>query len=376
MGRIVGFFNFDYLDKVGAALFNMEGQLLKFNKSFKKWTGCKKSSSVLELFPEMSGDRFEKGITKRGRFSYKTTIQNKRGDEIDLTLAFRKITRRGEDYIFAQVDDRTREREKDAILQRATQLLEKRNRELDRVNRDLTEAYDQLLLTGKLMAVGEMAASMILEMRHPVQMMMANAQLLDDFIRDPEATEMLQDIIQYCTQVSKILEGLHSYAEKKERDLDPHSVKALLDDAFKLCRRPIESQRIRLTTPLVDENLKIACRPTEISQVFINLLNNAAEAVGGTDGAWIRVEVEQKDSNLEIAVVDSGEGLPESLAQKIMEPFFTTKDAGAGSGTGLGLTISKKIMTSHRGKLTLDTDSPNTRFVMTLPLVEDSDSAE
>ena len=376
MGRIVGFFNFDYLDKVGAALFNTEGGLLKFNKNFKKWTGCKKGSVVTDLFPEMSGERFEKGINKRGRFNYKATLTNKRGDEIDLHLGFRKITRRGEDYIFLQVDDRTREREKDAILQRATQLLEKRNRELDRVNRDLTDAYDRLLLNGKLMAVGEMAASMILEMRHPVQMMMANAQLLDDFIRDPEATEMLQDIIQYCTQVSKILEGLHSYAEKKERDLDPHSVKKLLDDAFKLCRRPIESQRIRLTTPLVDEAIHVNCRPTEISQVLINLLNNAAEAVGGTDGAWVRVEVETDDSNINIAIVDSGEGLPESLAQKIMEPFFTTKDAGAGSGTGLGLTISKKILTSHRGKLTLDTESPNTRFVMSMPLSEETSANE
>lgn len=371
MGRIVGFYNLDYLDKVGGAIFDLDFKLLKFNKSFKKWTGCKRGAAAFDLFPEMSAERFEKGITKRGRFNYKTTIQNKKGDEIDLALAFRKISRRDQEYIFLQVDDRTREREKDAILKRATQLLEKRNRELDRLNRDLTEAYDQLLLTGKMMAVGEMAASMILEMRHPVNMMMANAQLLDDFIRDSEATEMLQDIIQYCTQVSKILEGLHSYAEKKERDLDPHSIKSLLDDAFKLCRRPIESQRIKLTTPLVDEDLMIACRTTEIGQVLINLLNNAAEAVGGTDDAWIRVEVESNDEHVVVSVVDSGEGLPEALAQKIMEPFFTTKDAGAGSGTGLGLTISRKIMTSHRGKLELDTNSPNTRFVLTFPAVKE-----
>ena len=374
MGRIVGFYNLDYLDKVGGAIFDLDHKLIKYNGSFKKWTGCKRGATPTDLFPEMSADRYEKGISKRGRFSYKATIQNKKGDEIDLALAFRKISRRGEEYIFLQVDDRTREREKDAILKRATQLLEKRNRELDRLNRDLSEAYDQLLLTGKMMAVGEMAASMILEMRHPVNMMMANAQLLDDFIRDSEATEMLQDIIQYCTQVSKILEGLNSYAEKKERDLEPHSIKTLLDDAFKLCRRPIEAQRIKLTTPLVDEGLMIGCRPTEIGQVFINILNNSAEAVGGTEDAWIRVEVESVDDKIIVSVIDSGEGLPEALAQKIMEPFFTTKDAGAGSGTGLGLTISRKILTSHRGQLELDTDSPNTKFVMTFPaLAEDGE---
>lgn len=369
MGRIIGFYNFDYLDKIGAAIFDLDGNLLKFNSSFKKWTGARKGAKVADIFPEMSIERFEKGINKRGRFAYKATLHNKRGDEIDLAMAFRKFSRRDDEYIFLQIDDRTREREKDAILKRATQLLEKRNRELDRLNRDLTEAYDQLLLTGKMMAVGEMAASMILEMRHPVNMMMANAQLLDEHIRDTEATEMLQDIIQYCTQVSKILEGLHSYAEKKERDLDPVSVKTLLDDAFKLCRRPIESQGIKLTTPLVDENLLIACRPTEIGQVLINILNNAAEAVGGTDDAWVRVDVEADDQKVEIAVVDSGDGLPEALAQKIMEPFFTTKDAGAGSGTGLGLTISRKIMKSHRGNLELDTSSEQTRFVITFPAV-------
>lgn len=376
MSRIVGFYNFDYLDKVSCALFTPDGHLLKVNKSFKTLTGtAKRGRHVFDIFPDIPADRYEKGLTKRGRFNHLTTLEV-RGREFDLQLAFRNIERRGTEYIFLQINDRTRDREKDAILSRATQLLEKRNRELDTLNRDLNEAYDQLVLSGKLTAVGEMATSMILEMRHPLELMMVNAQMLDDHIRDREATEMLQAIIQAGAQVNKIVEGLRGIAQKGGRpNTETLSVKDLIDDTAKLFRKQVQQRKIDLQIDKIDPELKIDCRPTEITQVFLNLLSNAADAVEDYDTRWIRLEAVQQDSDVAISFVDSGTGLPAELVPKLMEPFFTTKAAGTGTGTGLGLSISKKILEAHKGSLSVNHDRENTCFVATLPLSEGQDEA-
>lgn len=380
MTRIVGFYNFDFLDKVACALFTLDGRLIKANRTFKEWTGgprkAHKGASVFDLFPSLVEERYNKGLNKRGRFSNRVTIDATRREDFIAQLAFRKIDRRGQELIFLQGTDRSRDREKDAILTRATQLLEKRNRELDMLNRDLTDAYDRLLLSGKLTSVGKMATSMILEMRHPVELIMVNAQLLDDHIRDREATEMLQAIIQAGAQVSKIVEGLRGFSQSDSRETrEQISLNKILQDITKLIRKTFTSNKVKLSIPKVDPKIGLECIPTEIGQVLLNLLNNAVEAVTGEDGAWTKVEVETADDKVTISVVDSGDGLPAELADKLMEPFFTTKAAGAGTGTGLGLTIAKKITESHDGVFTLDTDSENTRFAVTLPMIEIQEEA-
>lgn len=381
MTRIVGFYNFDFLDKVACALFTLDGRLIKANRAFKEWTGgprkARKGASVFDLVPSMPQERFEKGLNKRGRFSFRATIDQTRREDFTAQLAFRKIDRRGQELIFLQGTDRSREKEKDAILSRATQLLEKRNRELDMLNRDLAEAYDRVLLSGKLTSVGKMATSMILEMRHPVELIMVNAQMLDDYIRDREATEMLQAIIQAGAQVSKIVEGLRGFSQSDGREVrEKISLAKILADIAKLIRKTFTSNKVKLKMPRVDPTIGLECIPTEISQVLLNLLNNAVEAVAGEDDAWTRVEVETSGDKVTISVIDSGDGLPPELADKLMEPFFTTKAAGAGTGTGLGLTIAKKLTESHGGVFTMDTDSENTRFAVTLPMIEIQEEPE
>ena len=98
--------------------------------------------------------------------------------------------------------------------------------------------------------------------------------------------------------------------------------------------------------------------------MLLNLLNNSYDAVVDQPERWIKVDVLDKNELLEIAVTDSGPGIPAPIAEKIMSPFFTTKPPG--KGTGLGLSISSNIMTDHGGSLTVDGSSPHTRFVISL----------
>jgi signal transduction histidine kinase len=115
----------------------------------------------------------------------------------------------------------------------------------------------------------------------------------------------------------------------------------------------------------MEKSLRIDCRPTEISQVLLNLLNNAVDAVQPLAEKWVELQVRSAGKDVEISVMDSGKGIPEKIRDKVGQPFFTTKVVG--HGTGLGLSISRGIVEAHGGHLNLDTQCEHTRFVVTLP---------
>jgi C4-dicarboxylate-specific signal transduction histidine kinase len=142
-------------------------------------------------------------------------------------------------------------------------------------------------------------------------------------------------------------------------------LRKLVTETLDLCHARLLSKEIRLSVSEIPDSWEIECRPSQISQVLLNLLNNAYDAALGQAERWVTLEARDTGSSFEITVMDSGPGIPKEVARKIMDPFFTTKPPG--KGTGLGLSISSNIMTDHGGSLSLDTKSPHTRFVMVLP---------
>jgi C4-dicarboxylate-specific signal transduction histidine kinase len=102
-------------------------------------------------------------------------------------------------------------------------------------------------------------------------------------------------------------------------------------------------------------------------------VQNAMDAIAELDEKWIKIETTIHLDQLILTVTDSGTGIAEKYKSKIMEPFFTTKEPG--KGTGLGLSISKGIIANHKGVIELNSSSPNTQFVITLPLSEEISAA-
>jgi C4-dicarboxylate-specific signal transduction histidine kinase len=110
----------------------------------------------------------------------------------------------------------------------------------------------------------------------------------------------------------------------------------------------------------------IECRLTQLSQVLLNALNNSFDAISNLDDKWIDLSILKENQKYIFRITDSGHGIPVHVQNKVMQPFFTTKDVG--KGTGLGLSLSKSIVDAHHGRIYFNFDHPtNTQLVIEIP---------
>lgn len=128
-----------------------------------------------------------------------------------------------------------------------------------------------------------------------------------------------------------------------------------------LCHQKFKDENIRVTVN-IDPDLQIYCQNIGLSQVLMNLLNNAYDAIRNQKDKWVKIETQIETDKVQIQITDSGPEISEELRQKIMRPFFTTKEAGY--GTGLGLSISSNVMLKMNGSLYLNPNSSQTQFIL------------
>lgn len=143
------------------------------------------------------------------------------------------------------------------------------------------------------------------------------------------------------------------------------SVAKIVHETSGLCLDKFTNNGVELRISVGKGSAFMECNAVQISQVLVNLLNNAYDAVQGCAERWVHLEAIDRDGIVELAVTDSGPGVPRAVQERLFEPFFTTKEAGR--GTGLGLTVSSNIARAHHGELSLDHQSPFTRFRLWLP---------
>lgn len=243
-------------------------------------------------------------------------------------------------------------------------------RRADRALRDrerqLAEAHARAASAARLAALGEMSGGIAHEIRNPLAAISLAAAQLVEAPHAPESAQHAERIQRVVARISKIVDGLLSFARDAGGDpFVPVAVERVVTDALDLCRKRFADHGIALEVSPIPAELTVECRAVQISQVLLNLLSNAHDAVEGAAGSWVRLEVRRDGDAIEIAVTDSGPGIPEAVRQKLFEPFFTTKPPDR--GTGLGLSMSRGIVVAHHGTLTLDETSPHTRFVVRLP---------
>lgn len=262
--------------------------------------------------------------------------------------------------------------------------LSSQNAELGKQVQERTEELERerasAIHSTRLAVLGQMAGGIAHEINNPLAIVGLSSEqiaaVLEDVQLPPtkrmQVDKLISRIGMTVDRMAHIITGLRSFARDGSKDpfiVTP--VYSIIEDTLVFCRMPIEKQKIKLMVDEFPEDLYIFCQPTQISQVLVNLLNNACDAVANLPEKWISLSWRVMGDRLRIAVTDSGSGIPTEIAEKIFLPFFTTKPAG--KGTGIGLSVSYGIIENHSGSIELNLMSKNTQFVVELKLVDPSD---
>ncbi len=252
--------------------------------------------------------------------------------------------------------------------------LEKINIQLQIETAERQKAQAQVVNASKMAALGEMASGVAHEINNPLTVIQARIEQLGIKTLAGKNTQeytlkVVEVVSKTANRIYKIVQGLRAFAGGGNRELvEPVSVKTLIEDTLVLCRERFINNGVQFDVSMAlasEEPLTVECRSTEISQVLVNLLNNAYDAVEFLAKKWIRLEVVDQSDAVELSIIDSGTGVPREIQEKIMQPFFTTKPTG--KGTGLGLSISKGIVDAHNGRFYIDNTYVNTKFTIVLP---------
>ncbi len=236
--------------------------------------------------------------------------------------------------------------------------------------RMLRQQRSQMVAAAKMSSLGEMAGGIAHEINNPLAIIAGKAGLARARLsREPLDLGIirsdLEKIEETVKRISKITKGLRAFARNSEKDpMIAETLDRVFADTLELCSEKFRNKNVKLSLN-VPAQLSVRCRPVQLSQVFMNLLGNGLDAVEDRENPWVRIDVTRKSNRVQIRFTDAGNGIDPDVVAKMMNPFFTTKDAGR--GTGLGLSISAAIIEEHDGRIFYDETSKNTCIVVELP---------
>ncbi|MBI3927960.1 MAG: HAMP domain-containing histidine kinase [Armatimonadetes bacterium] len=239
------------------------------------------------------------------------------------------------------------------------------HRQLETAHRELGQAQSSLLASGRQAALGVMAAGVAHEINNPLAAMRTTLHLLASSRpgESPQAViELMERALDRCQSV---VERMLTYSRKpRETDVAACTPQVVLDDTLLFLERRLADASCKVAGDLRGLP-EVRCHPSELVQVFTNLLTNAGDAMA-TAGGTIRLSGESRGQEVHLLVRDHGPGIAPEHLDSVFEPFFTTKQVG--QGTGLGLSIVQGIVRSHGGAIQVAETGPGgTTFRVVLP---------
>jgi two-component system NtrC family sensor kinase len=237
--------------------------------------------------------------------------------------------------------------------------------------RDVTQEREinhRLLESEKMAAVGSLAGGVAHEINNPLGAILAFSQLLgSDEGRNAEEKDALKHIEESAIRCKRIVDSLLKFSRRSRvEDRRPVDLSSCVEDAVVLFRAQLQKfPRARLNLELAKGLPAIHGDPGQLSQVILNLLQNALQALPDGTGE-VTVRTRAREHGCEVEVVDTGSGIPQANLTRIFEPHFTTK--APGEGTGLGLAISYRIVEGHQGRISVQSEvGGGSTFTVFLP---------
>ena len=248
-------------------------------------------------------------------------------------------------------------------------------RHLEQTDKEMNELNSQLIQQDKLAALGKMAAGIAHEINNPLAVIGEKAGWMEDLLAEEEFQNSsnykefaasIAKIEEHVDRARKITHSMLGFARRMEPRLDDVEINRVLDQTIDIMANHARINDIEIRKHFTDRLPVIASDQSQLQQVFMNLINNAIDAIGSNGTIDITTQLDKHLIN--IIISDDGPGIPEAILKKIFDPFFTTKQNGR--GTGLGLSISYSIIEKMGGRITVESiEGQGTTFVVSLPVV-------
>lgn len=236
---------------------------------------------------------------------------------------------------------------------------------------ELRRTQDTLVQSAKLAAVGELAASVAHEINNPLMVILGNSGLLlREAAPDSPQHLRLSGIVTEANRAGKIVRDLLDFARRREPNRGPVSVPELLERALELLHAKLRRASVDVERVFDAALPAILADRDQLTQVFLNLITNAVDAMDDGGTLVLETATRQDDDGrtlITVGVSDTGPGIPPEHLARIFEPFYTTKPEGR--GTGLGLSVSLGIVRMHGGAIDVDSKpGRGTTMRVTLPV--------
>lgn len=243
--------------------------------------------------------------------------------------------------------------------------------ELVQAKNDLKIQEARSKYASKLASLGELSAGIAHEVNNPLTIIEGSASLMKIMMKDeeldrPALEKSVQKILDTTQRIARIIKSLKTLSgEATDEPFQNIKFKSIVEPSLEISKNKLVQHDITLTVENLDSDVELFGNEVQLSQVLMNLISNAIDAVKDSEKKkLITVTYDPSYDWLDILVADNGHGVAPDLREKIMEPFFTTKEAN--QGTGLGLSISRSVIDSHEGSLQL-IEGPMTTFRIRLP---------
>jgi signal transduction histidine kinase len=234
----------------------------------------------------------------------------------------------------------------ESFNQMATEIRRKTG-ELEQANQKLSTSYEQLLQADKMATLGLMAGTVAHDIANPLSLISGHADLLirtrqpDDRIR-----ESCETIKQGVDKIERLISSIRNFSRKSAGQRLPVDVRRPIEEALLLVSKALTTANIQVVKEYGEGSLLVPGDANQLEQVFMNLIQNAAQAM--PKGGQLTIRAKAAGDQVEVSISDTGCGIPEEHLGRIFDSFFSTKGE---KGTGLGLAICKRIVEEHGGKV-------------------------
>jgi two-component system NtrC family sensor kinase len=299
-------------------------------------------------------------------------------------------------------------REQNIILERTVEArtleLRNTNDDLNHAMQDLKNTQSQLVSAEKMASLGQLTAGIAHEINNPINFVTSSVKPLRQNISEilqilrkyeeinessvlkeklveiealkdelemnyllEEIEEIIESIDEGAQRTAEIVQGLRNFSHIDDIGIKENDINLGITSTIKLLKSELSDIKI---SKIFGELPKVECYGGKVNQVFLNIINNAVQAIKKSDNAQkgkIEIETTLENDTVKIVITDNGPGIPEDIREKIFDPFFTTKDVG--EGTGLGLSVAYGIIDQHKGNVKVESEiGVGTKFIVILPV--------